>query len=302
MARSNSGSRLVSVGYRLPDLDDALTPSPAGSPRTPSGSSTTRARRSTSTPSRARSSTSPATSYNARRTSRSSPPQLNGPPGRNPLPHREPALVGAHTGDSSIGARGGHLPPGRATYDPDHGARAVHGGSEDGRVPHPATVHPASGSEAAHAPVPAGSTAAHSEHPSGTGGPDHGHHSNGSGGEEPGDGHGAEETSPDDEVLPLPTTGNLTFHAQRCCRVGRISRSINCASCEDMSIGTPRQSATPGSSTEVLLSATTLLRRTTTSMDPADVVHKEFSQLPIEIIRMLASAELTLRLTRRVSE
>ncbi|MDF9814786.1 hypothetical protein [Streptomyces sp. SPB162] len=37
-------------------------------------------------------------------------------------------------------------------------------------------------------------------------------------------------------------------------------------------------------------------------MDPADVVHKEFSQLPIEIIRMLAGAELTLRLTRRVPE
>ncbi|MFD4241517.1 hypothetical protein ACFWP3_07975 [Streptomyces sp. NPDC058525] len=37
----------------------------------------------------------------------------------------------------------------------------------------------------------------------------------------------------------------------------------------------------------------------TRRIDPADVVQKEFSSLPIEITRMLASAELTLRLTTR---
>ncbi|WP_433545298.1 hypothetical protein ACQPZG_08920 [Streptomyces sp. CA-294286] len=37
-------------------------------------------------------------------------------------------------------------------------------------------------------------------------------------------------------------------------------------------------------------------------VDPADVVMKEFGKLPIEITRMLASAELTLRLTSVVEE
>ncbi|MFE2527588.1 hypothetical protein ACFXEL_25460 [Streptomyces sp. NPDC059382] len=37
-------------------------------------------------------------------------------------------------------------------------------------------------------------------------------------------------------------------------------------------------------------------------IDPADVVRKEFSSLPIEIPRMLASAELTLRLASQADE
>lgn len=37
-------------------------------------------------------------------------------------------------------------------------------------------------------------------------------------------------------------------------------------------------------------------------IDPSDVVMAEFSNLPIEITRMLSSAELTLRLTPRTSE
>ncbi|QEU95895.1 hypothetical protein CP970_37655 [Streptomyces kanamyceticus] len=37
-------------------------------------------------------------------------------------------------------------------------------------------------------------------------------------------------------------------------------------------------------------------------VDPADVVLVEFRELPIEIIRMLANAELTLKLTRKIEE
>ncbi|MFJ2818753.1 hypothetical protein [Streptomyces sp. NPDC087294] len=40
----------------------------------------------------------------------------------------------------------------------------------------------------------------------------------------------------------------------------------------------------------------------TQRIDPADVVRKEFSNLPIDITRMLASAELTLRLTSHPGE
>jgi hypothetical protein len=40
----------------------------------------------------------------------------------------------------------------------------------------------------------------------------------------------------------------------------------------------------------------------TRRIDPADVVRAEFDNLPIEITRMLASAELTLRLTSRITE
>ncbi|MFJ3204420.1 hypothetical protein [Streptomyces sp. NPDC086989] len=40
----------------------------------------------------------------------------------------------------------------------------------------------------------------------------------------------------------------------------------------------------------------------TRRIDPADVVRKEFASLPIEIPRMLASAELTLRLTSQVDD
>ncbi|MFI6003868.1 hypothetical protein ACIA98_26290 [Streptomyces sp. NPDC051366] len=38
----------------------------------------------------------------------------------------------------------------------------------------------------------------------------------------------------------------------------------------------------------------------TRRIDPADVVRKEFSSPPIEITRMLAGAELTLRLASQV--
>ncbi|MGX1668553.1 hypothetical protein [Streptomyces sp. NPDC055400] len=40
----------------------------------------------------------------------------------------------------------------------------------------------------------------------------------------------------------------------------------------------------------------------TRRIDPADVVLAEFDNMPIEITRMLASAELTLRLTSQVAE
>ncbi|MFI6089561.1 hypothetical protein [Streptomyces sp. NPDC051218] len=40
----------------------------------------------------------------------------------------------------------------------------------------------------------------------------------------------------------------------------------------------------------------------TRRIDPADVVRVEFGNLPIEVTRMLASAELTLRLTAQVDE
>ncbi|WP_367046966.1 hypothetical protein [Streptomyces sp. Je 1-332] len=38
------------------------------------------------------------------------------------------------------------------------------------------------------------------------------------------------------------------------------------------------------------------------TIDPSDVVREEFGNLPIEITRMLASAELTLRLTTQMEE
>jgi hypothetical protein len=40
--------------------------------------------------------------------------------------------------------------------------------------------------------------------------------------------------------------------------------------------------------------------RETRRIDPVDIVQVEFKNLPIEVMRMLASAELTLRLTPQV--